>query len=156
MTYRYSMSWKLYRRLHRNGWFRCSSILRSLIMFRTLSERTISSFRMYLSANVRPVSFRSTIRTFPNAPLPTTRSKRKWLRLTSSVMHIGFPLELPMAESGSNPRVWLCCQEEPVIDACQCLLAYVLSAFQSAASLLPHYLASDQIQILCIDQDRVL
>ena len=37
---------------------------------------------MYFRANVNPVSFRSTIRTFPNAPLPTTRSNRKWLRFT--------------------------------------------------------------------------
>jgi hypothetical protein len=122
------MSWKLYRKLHRNGWFRCSSILRSLIIFRTLSERTISSFRMYFNANVRPVSFRSTIRTFPNAPLPTTRSKRKWLRLTSSVMHIGFPLELPMADCESSARGWLYCQKGPVINACQCLLACVKDA----------------------------
>lgn len=44
-----------------------------------------SSLRIYLSANVRPVSFLSTIRTLPKAPLPTTRRRRKWLRLT------GFP-----------------------------------------------------------------
>jgi hypothetical protein len=44
---------------------------------------TPSSFRMYLSAKVRPVSFRSTMRTLPNAPLPTTRSSRKWLRFTA-------------------------------------------------------------------------
>lgn len=36
----YSMSWKLYRKLHRNGWFKCSSILLSRIIFRTLSDRT--------------------------------------------------------------------------------------------------------------------
>lgn len=136
-TYRYSMSWKLYRKLHRNGWFRCSSILRSLIIFRTLSERTISSFRMYFSANVRPVSFRSTIRTFPNAPLPTTRSKRKWLRLTSSVMHIGFPLELPMAECGLSARGWLSCQEGPVVHACQCLLMYVREALRYSGRSFP-------------------
>lgn len=41
-----------------------------------------SSLRMYLSANERPVSFRSTIRTLPNAPRPTTRSNRKWFRFT--------------------------------------------------------------------------
>jgi hypothetical protein len=41
-----------------------------------------SSLRMYFSANVNPVSFLSTMRTLPNAPLPTTRSKRKWLRFT--------------------------------------------------------------------------
>lgn len=41
-----------------------------------------SSLRMYLSANERPVSFRSTIRTLPNAPRPTTRSSRKWFKFT--------------------------------------------------------------------------
>lgn len=41
-----------------------------------------SSFRIYLRANVRPESFLSTMRTFPNAPFPTTRRRRKWLRLT--------------------------------------------------------------------------
>lgn len=39
-AYRYSTSWKLYRKLQRKGWFKCSSIRRSRIMFRTLSERT--------------------------------------------------------------------------------------------------------------------
>lgn len=78
---------------------RCSSILLSRMIFRTLSDRTTalqfsictlssrfgsvpSSFRMYFRAKVRPVSFRSTMRTFPKAPLPTTRKRRKWLRLT--------------------------------------------------------------------------
>lgn len=41
-----------------------------------------SSFLMYLSAKVRPVSLRSTMRTLPKAPLPTTRSSRKWFRFT--------------------------------------------------------------------------
>lgn len=41
-----------------------------------------SSLRMYLRAKVNPVSFRSTIRTLPNAPFPTTLKSRKWLRLT--------------------------------------------------------------------------
>ena len=41
-----------------------------------------SSFRMYFSANDSPVSFRSTMRTFPKAPRPTTRNRRKWFRLT--------------------------------------------------------------------------
>jgi hypothetical protein len=105
-TYRYSISWKLYRRLHRNGWLSCSSMRRSRMMFRTLSDRTTaqllsnsrahnvspltgmlfhdlpSSFLMYFSANVKPVSFLSTIRTLPKAPFPTTLSNRKWLRLT--------------------------------------------------------------------------
>lgn len=39
---------------------------------------------MYLSANVRLVSLRSTMRTLPKAPRPTTRSRRKWLRLAIS------------------------------------------------------------------------
>lgn len=68
---------------------------------------------MYFNANVKPVSLRSTMRTLPKAPLPTTRSRRKWLRLTgrgqqdwrwerlrgfipSSVKTTGFPLELPI------------------------------------------------------------
>jgi len=34
------MSWKLYRRLQRKGWLRCSSIRRSRIIFRTLSDFT--------------------------------------------------------------------------------------------------------------------
>ena len=38
--YMYSMSWKLYRKLQINGWFTCSSIRRSRMIFRTLSERT--------------------------------------------------------------------------------------------------------------------
>jgi len=42
-----------------------------------------SSFRMYFNANDRPVSFLSTMRTFPNAPRPTTRRRRKWLRFTA-------------------------------------------------------------------------
>lgn len=42
-----------------------------------------SSFRIYFSANVRPVSFLSTILTLPKAPLPTTRRRRKWFRLTA-------------------------------------------------------------------------
>ena len=49
-----------------------------------------SSLRMYLSAKVKPVSLRSTMRTLPNAPLPTTRRSLKWLRLTAP-------------ESGSQP-----------------------------------------------------
>ena len=94
-THMYSISWKLYRRLQIKGWFRCSSIRRSRIIFRTLSDRmTIamggqhthealrgkdqpSSLRIYFRAKVRPVSFLSTMRTFPNAPLPTTRRRRK-------------------------------------------------------------------------------
>lgn len=36
-----------------------------------------ASFLMYLRANVKLVSFLSTMRTFPNAPFPTTRSSRK-------------------------------------------------------------------------------
>lgn len=36
-----------------------------------------SSFRMYFKAKVKPESFRSTILTLPNAPLPTTRRRRK-------------------------------------------------------------------------------
>lgn len=43
-----------------------------------------SSFRMYFRANVRPVSFFSTMRTFPKAPLPTTRRRRNWFKFTSS------------------------------------------------------------------------
>ena len=101
-AHRYSISWKLYRKLQRKGWFSCSSILRSLMIFRTLSERTTvsrqslhvrprslspksspSSLRIYFRAKVRPVSLRSTILTFPKAPFPTTRSSRKWLRLTA-------------------------------------------------------------------------
>lgn len=39
-AHKYSMSWKLYRRLQRKGWLRCSSILRSRIILRTLSDRT--------------------------------------------------------------------------------------------------------------------
>lgn len=39
-AYMYSMSWKLYRKLQMNGWFTCSSIRRSRMMLRTLSERT--------------------------------------------------------------------------------------------------------------------
>lgn len=94
------------------GWLTCSSIRRSRMIFRTLSDRTTrtaerscqlqslkwgsgrrvaraksgnapSSFRMYFSANDRPVSFLSTIRTFPKAPRPTTRRRRKWFRLTA-------------------------------------------------------------------------
>lgn len=42
----------------------------------------LSSLRMYFNAKVSCVSFLSTIRTLPKAPLPTTRSNLKWLRLT--------------------------------------------------------------------------
>jgi hypothetical protein len=41
-----------------------------------------SSLRIYFKANDRLVSFRSTMRTLPKAPRPTTRSSRKWLRFT--------------------------------------------------------------------------
>lgn len=41
-----------------------------------------SSFRMYFRAKDKLVSFLSTMRTLPKAPRPTTRSRRKWLRLT--------------------------------------------------------------------------
>ena len=40
MTYKYSISWKLYRRLQRKGWFICANMFRSRMMFRTLSDRT--------------------------------------------------------------------------------------------------------------------
>lgn len=46
-TYRYSMSWKLYRRLQRKGWFRCSSIRRSRMILRTLSDRTTVTRRQH-------------------------------------------------------------------------------------------------------------
>lgn len=36
----YSMSWKLYRKLQMKGWLTCSSIRRSRMMFRTLSDLT--------------------------------------------------------------------------------------------------------------------
>jgi hypothetical protein len=42
---------------------------------------------MYFNANERPVSFLSTMRTLPKAPRPTTRKRRKWLRLTAVKMH---------------------------------------------------------------------
>ena len=42
-----------------------------------------SSFRMYLRAKDRPVSFLSTIRTLPKAPRPTTLRRRKWFRFTA-------------------------------------------------------------------------
>ena len=48
-THRYSMSWKLYRRLRRKGWFRCSSIRRSRIILRTLSERTTAHAKVNTS-----------------------------------------------------------------------------------------------------------
>lgn len=38
VTHMYSISWKLYRKLQRKGWSKCSSILRSRIIFRTLSD----------------------------------------------------------------------------------------------------------------------
>lgn len=78
---------------------------------------SLSSFLMYFRAKVRPESFRSTILTFPKAPFPTTRRRRKWLRLTvtchgqlrqrgmdgmggisepSSVDTTGFPCALPI------------------------------------------------------------
>jgi hypothetical protein len=84
--------------------------------------------------------------------LPTTRSKRKWLRLTSSVMHIGFPLELPMAECELSARGCLCCQEGPVIDACQCLLARVLKVLHIAASLFPYCPAANKSKSCMLSQ----
>lgn len=45
-------------------------------------KHSLSSFRMYFKAKVKPVSFRSTIRTFPKAPFPTTRRSRKWFKFT--------------------------------------------------------------------------
>lgn len=36
----YSISWKLYRKLQMKGWLTCSSMRLSLIIFRTLSDRT--------------------------------------------------------------------------------------------------------------------
>ena len=38
---------------------------------------------MYFNAKDSPVSFLSTIRTFPNAPRPTTRRRRKWFKFTA-------------------------------------------------------------------------
>lgn len=91
-----------------NGWLTCSSIRLSRIIFRTLSDLTTinmsaaitfplfatlqclslpSSFRIYLRANVRLVSLRSTIRTLPKAPRPTTRNSRKWFRFTVAIFN---------------------------------------------------------------------
>ncbi len=53
-----------------------------------------SSFRMYFNAKDSPVSFLSTIRTFPNAPRPTTRKRRKWLRFTAKETRRGQLLPL--------------------------------------------------------------
>lgn len=50
-AYMYSMSWKLYRKLQMNGWFTCSSIRRSRMILRTLSERTTGGQE---SASLRP------------------------------------------------------------------------------------------------------
>lgn len=52
-------------------------------MHRYAARPVPSSFRIYFNANDRPVSFLSTIRTFPKAPLPTTRSRRKWFKFTA-------------------------------------------------------------------------
>ena len=52
-TYRYSISWKLYRKLHRKGWFRCSSMRRSRMMLRTLSDRTTVTWRQRQAAALR-------------------------------------------------------------------------------------------------------
>jgi hypothetical protein len=56
----YSISWKLYRKLQRNGWFKCSSILRSRIIFRTLSERTTVTSVSYSSLNTVALKLRHT------------------------------------------------------------------------------------------------
>ncbi len=109
----YSISWKLYRKLQMKGWLTYSSIRRSRMMLRTLSDLTTgspristtytrqglvrrgaigqlpstrpkrchygipSSLRMYFSANDKLVSLRSTMRTLPKAPRPTTLNRRK-------------------------------------------------------------------------------
>lgn len=62
---------------------------RSLAADGPLRANPPSSFLMYLSAKVRPVSLRSTMRTLPKAPLPTTRSRRKWLRFTAGACQPG-------------------------------------------------------------------
>ena len=47
----YSMSWKLYLKLQRKGWFKCSSIRRSRMMFLTLSDRTTKEHEAKLSVS---------------------------------------------------------------------------------------------------------
>lgn len=43
-AYMYSMSWKLYLKLQMKGWLTYSSIRRSRMMLRTLSDRTTAGF----------------------------------------------------------------------------------------------------------------
>jgi hypothetical protein len=59
VAYRYSMSWKLYRRLQRKGWFRCSSMRRSRMMLRTLSDRTTVTQRQHQALLVRGPAIQS-------------------------------------------------------------------------------------------------
>lgn len=63
-----------------------------------------SSLRMYLSANERPVSLRSTIRTLPKAPRPTTRSRRKWFKLTRAppALHVSLATQFAASTSASQ------------------------------------------------------
>lgn len=55
----------------------------------------LSSLRIYLRAKVKAVSLRSTMRTLPKAPLPTTRKSLKWLSLTvgAAGQHAAQPAE---------------------------------------------------------------
>ena len=103
---------------------------RSRMIFRTLSERTTvakekfrsvrvkrnlqrenkcipSSLRIYFNAKVKPVSFFSTIRTLPKAPLPTTRSSRNWFKFTipESVKYI-FAACLGGSAPAATAGVW--------------------------------------------------
>lgn len=51
----------------------------------------LSSFRIYLRANVNLVYLCSTIRTLPKAPFPTTRPRVKWFRPTGiHRQHVAF------------------------------------------------------------------
>src|SRR5271170_3609791 len=74
----------------------------------TWAECVPSSLRMYFSAKVNPESLRSTMRTLPKAPLPTTRSRRKWLRHTVTRRELARE-PLTCSEEGNGglgARVW--------------------------------------------------
>lgn len=70
-----------------------------------------SSLRIYFNAKVKPVSFFSTIRTLPKAPLPTTRSSRNWFKFTipksvKSCTEYIFPACLAGSAPAATAGVW--------------------------------------------------
>lgn len=104
----------------RNGVWRCKRCKRcrdSRYLAHGRCESVPSSLRMYLRAKDRPVSLRSTMRTLPKAPRPTTRRRRKWLRFTRKEplsVQTHFNQRYKIASMSSwRGWCWALCGEQP-------------------------------------------